>query len=82
VPPKVSGKERQIMKDENPKVEQKTHEQTRPAREARERENLDEAFDRIYKRYGTDLTGFFRDAYREALEKRCDPSDDLETCLR
>lgn len=28
--------------------------------------NLDRAVERIYEQYGTDLSEFFRDAYREA----------------
>ena len=66
------------MKDKESKVEQRNDKSARPAREPRERENLDEPFERIYNRYGADLPAFFRDAYREALEKRCDSSVEVE----
>ena len=66
------------MKENSPKVEQPNEKRDQPTRESRERENPDEPFERIYQRYGADLPAFFRDAYREALEKRCDSSADVE----
>lgn len=35
----------------------------------RDTDDLDRAVERIYEQYGTDLSEFFRDAYREA--KKC-----------
>lgn len=43
--------------------------------------NLDEAIKWVYKRYGTDLPSFFRDAYKNAASKHREESDDtIEAC--
>jgi hypothetical protein len=54
------------MKKHVPDLIQEIREQTPPATNS---ETLDEALDRIYERYGSDLPAFFRDAsdaYKEA----------------
>jgi hypothetical protein len=43
-----------------------------------EEKALNEAIDRVYKKYGTDLPAFFRDVYNELTLKReesCDAAD-------
>jgi hypothetical protein len=46
--------------------------------------NLVEAAKSVYKRYGTDLSAFFRDAYeaeaRKRQEKGADQSQNVEVC--
>lgn len=37
-----------------------------------------EAIDRVYKKYGTDLSAFFRDAYEELTIKRQESSNAAE----
>ncbi|HUK89451.1 MAG TPA: hypothetical protein VLZ81_03555 [Blastocatellia bacterium] len=36
--------------------------------------DLNEALDRIYERYGSDLPAFFRDAYNEAM--KCEEAEE------
>jgi hypothetical protein len=59
------------MEEDNTVYTQETLEIRLPAKE---RDKLDAAFDRVYQRYGHDLSAFFRDAYhevtRQATEKK------------
>ena len=54
------------MKKEIPETRKQIQEPNQPTRDSG---NLDEAIKWVYKRYGTDLPGFFRDAY-EDVERR------------
>ena len=43
-----------------------------------EQKTLSDAIDTVYKKYGTDLSAFFRDVYQELTIKRQDTSSAVE----
>lgn len=43
-----------------------------------EEKAINEAIDRVYKKYGTDLPAFFRDVYDELTLKRQEPCNDVD----
>jgi len=50
------------------KQQAETKRQPTPSRSTREKE-FDEAVERVYRRYGTDLSGFHRDVQKEMVKR-------------
>lgn len=63
-----------------PEMRKQAQESTRPP--TVDSGNLDEAIKWVYKRYGTDLPAFFRDAYKEAARKHRESADNVEASPR
>lgn len=54
-----------------------------PAKERSGDDDLDEAIGRVFARYGTDLSSFFRDAQQQARQDRCERvSKDIWTLVK
>jgi hypothetical protein len=51
---------------------------SKPSIISQEEKALSEAIDRVYKKYGTDLSAFFRDVYEELTIKRQESSKAVE----